>query len=98
MPSLAVKEQVKTYKKIRPLVQFGDFIRLKDPAKGDQCAWMFVSRDKNEALVFVFDRLASAQPTLTLTKLAGLDPAKNYDPVKRHDFTADMYHFKAVTD
>ncbi len=114
----AVKEQVKTYKKIRPLVQFGDFIRLKDPAKGDQCAWMFVSRDKNEALVFVFDRLASAQPTLTLTKLAGLDPAKNYqdqktkavfsgselmelgfyDPVKRHDFTADMYHFKAVTD
>lgn len=79
---------------------------------------MFVSRDKNEALVFVFDRLASAQPTLTLTKLAGLDPAKNYqdqktkalfsgnelmelgfyDPVKRHDFTADMYHFKAVTD
>lgn len=114
----AVKEQVKTYKKIRPLVQFGDFIRLKDPAKGNQCAWMFVSRDKNEALVFVFDRLASAQPTLTLTKLAGLDPAKNYqdqktkavfngselmelgfyDPVKRHDFTADMYHFKAVTD
>lgn len=43
---------------------------------------MFVSRDKNEALVFVFDRLASAQPTLTLTKLAGLDPAKNYQDQK----------------
>ena len=28
----AVKEQVSLYKKIRPLVQFGDFIRLKNPA------------------------------------------------------------------
>lgn len=112
----AVKKQVATYKQLRPLVQFGDFIRLKDPAKQNQCAWMFVAKDKNEALVFVFDRLASAQPTHTLTKLAGLTANKHYqeqttkeiftgselmnlgfyDPLHRHDFTADMYHFKAI--
>lgn len=112
----AVKEQVSLYKKIRPLVQFGDFIRLKNPALGDQCAWMFVAKDKSEALVFVFGRLVQAQPTLTKTKLAGLAEAKVYeevtskakatgselmelgfyDPVVRHDFSAQMYHFKAI--
>lgn len=112
----AVKEQVSLYKKIRPLVQFGDFIRLKNPALGDQCAWMFVAKDKSEALVFVFGCLVQAQPTLTKTKLAGLAEAKVYeevtskakatgselmelgfyDPVVRHDFSAQMYHFKAI--
>lgn len=111
-----VKKQVEEYKALRPLVQFGDFIRLKDPFTSEQCAWMFVSKDKKEALVFIFDRLAFAQPTLTVTKLAGLDPEKIYqdqetkesfsgselmelgfyDPIKRHDFSAEVYHFKAI--
>ena len=89
---------------------------MKDPALGDQCAWMFVKKDKSEALVFVFGRLAQAQPTLTKTKLAGLAETKVYeevttkakatgselmelgfyDPVVRHDFSAQMYHFKAL--
>ena len=82
----------------------------------NQCAWMTVSEDKEEAVVTVVNVLSYAQPYLTKTKLMGLDPQKKYENVETHevfggdelmnmgfydqvahkDFTAKMYHFKAV--
>ncbi|KRL81026.1 alpha-galactosidase [Ligilactobacillus equi] len=111
-----VKVQVKQYQAIRSLVQFGDFYRLKSPSEGNQTAWNFVSADKKEAVLVTAQVLAYAQPYLTKTKLAGLDPDKYYqdqetkviyggdelmnlgfyDPVVHEDYTAKMYHFKAI--
>ena len=115
----AVKQQVADYKQIRGLTQYGKFYTLKAPLDSNQAAWMTVSDDQNEAVVTTVNIMSYAQPYLTKTKLAGLDPDKNYedlatgkvyggdelmnlgfyDPTQpRKDFTAKMYHFKALTD
>lgn len=111
-----VKKQIEQYKKIRQITQYGKFYRLKSPMDSNQCAWMTVSEDKEEAVVTVVNVLSYAQPYLTKTKLMGLDPQKQYENVETHevfggdelmnmgfydqvahkDFTAKMYHFKAV--
>lgn len=74
----AVKEQVAEYKKIRPLTQYGKFYTLKAPLDNNQAAWMTVSDDQTEAIVTTVNILSYAQPYLTKTKLAGLDPDKSY--------------------
>ncbi|WP_334117323.1 alpha-galactosidase [Ligilactobacillus sp.] len=74
-----VKEQVSCYKDIRNLVQYGTFHRLKSPVDTNQAAWMFVSDDRRDVCVMTFQVLASAQPSLTKTKLTGLDPELEYE-------------------
>ncbi|MEK3887926.1 alpha-galactosidase [Bacillus sp. FSL K6-3431] len=72
------KQQVAMYKEIRPLVQTGDFYRLKSPFTGHEAAWMFVSTDKREALVFYFKILAEPHMPHTRLILKGLNPDVNY--------------------
>ena len=72
-----VVKQVTEYKKIREVTQFGTLYRLKASAS-NQCAWMMVDSNKNEAVVTVVNVMAHAQPYCTKTKLAGLDPDKRY--------------------
>lgn len=81
----AVKDQVAEYKKIRKVTQYGTFYRLKDAQTSNQCAWETVSKDKNEVVLSVVKVMASAQPYLTKTKLAGLDPDKHYEDQKTHE-------------
>lgn len=76
--SQKVKRQVADYKAIREVTQYGKFYRLKNPKNGNQAAWMAVSPDKSEAVVTWVQILSYAQPYLTKTKLAGLDPDKQY--------------------
>ncbi|KAF1301987.1 alpha-galactosidase [Candidatus Enterococcus willemsii] len=67
-----IKEQVAFYKKHRQLLQFGTFYRLESPFEGNDTAWMFVSEDQSEAMVFYFRVLAEASHPLVTLKLAGL--------------------------
>ncbi len=80
----SVKEQVKEYKKIRKVTQYGTFYRLKNAQTSNQCAWETVSRDKNEVVLSVVKVMASAQPDFTKTKLVGLDPNKPYEDQASH--------------
>lgn len=75
-----VKDQIQSYKGMRDLIQFGNFIRLINPSMGlgDRYAWMFVSADQTKAVVFSFKLLSDAQPAFPILKLAGLDPNKSY--------------------
>lgn len=73
-----VAEQVAFYKEHRALVQFGSFYRLISPFAGNDCAWMFVSKDRSEALVFYYKVLNQASEPLGFLKMQGLDPEKNY--------------------
>lgn len=77
-----VKEQIQTYQKFRQLVQYGKFIRLDSPFTGNKTAWMFVSPDQREALVFIYHTLSYAQPYLTETRLAGLASEGTYQDTK----------------
>ncbi|GIO89572.1 MULTISPECIES: alpha-galactosidase [Paenibacillus] len=74
-----VKRQIATYKQIRGLVQQGDLYRLKSPFEGNESAWMFVSEDKEEALVYAFQVMAVPNAPLRTVRLGGLDPELEYE-------------------
>lgn len=75
-----VKRQIASYKDIRMTVQFGRFVRLVQTA--NRYAWLFVSPDQNDVVVFSFKLLAEAQPDFKLLRLAGLDRNKRYRDLK----------------
>jgi alpha-galactosidase len=71
-------EQVAEYKKIRPLIQQGDFYRLLSPFEGNESAWQFVSTDRIEAYAVYVRTLAVPNGPLSKLRLKGLDPHKTY--------------------
>lgn len=70
--------QVQFYKSIRPIIQFGDFYRLRNPFKDADAAWMFVSADARQAVVFYYKRLGYAQEPAQNLSLQGLDCTADY--------------------
>jgi alpha-galactosidase len=74
-----IKQQVTFYKKHRRLFQFGTFVRLSSPFESNDVAWMFVSKDQSEAIVFFFRVLTEASQTFKTLKLAELSTMKNYE-------------------
>ncbi|MBW4082426.1 alpha-galactosidase [Paenibacillus sp. S150] len=73
-----VKVQVANYKEIRSLVQQGSLYRLQSPFEGNETAWMFVSDDQREALVYYFRVLAEPHPPRRTLLLSGLNPEVDY--------------------
>ena len=73
-----MKRQVDFYKTHRKLIQYGTFTRLLSPFEGNETAWMFVSKDKKEALVFYYRVLVEASRPLERLKLQDLDARKVY--------------------
>ncbi|WEK55270.1 MAG: alpha-galactosidase [Candidatus Cohnella colombiensis] len=76
-----VKAQVAQYKDIRSLVQQGDLYRLLSPFVGNETAWMFVSEDQSDVLVFYFKVLAEPNAPQKRLRLKGLCPQYNYQVV-----------------
>jgi len=73
-----VRRQIVLYKELRPLVQFGDYYRLRSPFEGNHAAWMFVAEDRTEALVAYFQVLSEPNAPLGKLRLQGLDASRNY--------------------
>lgn len=73
------KNQTTLYKEIRGLVQQGNMYRLLSPFEGNETAWMFVSDDQEEAVLFYFRVLAEPNGPQKYVKLDGLDPNKDYE-------------------
>ncbi|MEC0206124.1 alpha-galactosidase [Paenibacillus lautus] len=73
-----VREQVKLYKEIRHLVQFGDFYRLRNPFEGNEAVWTIVSEDRSEAVLYYFRILSEANEPIVWLRTAGLDPEGDY--------------------
>ncbi|MGE8205655.1 alpha-galactosidase [Heyndrickxia sp. NPDC080065] len=73
-----VKAQIKFYKEIRFLIQFGSFHRILSPFEGNETAWMFVSENQSEAIVFYYRILAEPNSPLKKILLKGLNPKKEY--------------------
>lgn len=74
-----MKEQVAFYKKHRPLIQFGDYYRLKSPFEGNEASWMFVGKQQEDALVFYSRIMAEASAPFRVLTLTGLDPNAEYE-------------------
>jgi alpha-galactosidase len=69
------------YKEIRPVVQFGDLYRLRSPQQDSFSALMYVSKDRQEAVLFAFRTHQPFIPQLEPQPpvyLRGLDPKANY--------------------
>ncbi len=72
-------EAIKNYKRIRPIVQFGDLYRLVSPYdKNGWASHMYVSKDKGEAVYFAYSLKYHGRTTYLETKLKGLDANKKY--------------------
>ena len=68
---------IATYKKIRPIVQFGDLYRLNSPYGSDGWASQaFVSPGKNRALLFAYSVKHHSAGIFPRIKLKGLDAKK----------------------
>lgn len=74
-----VKAQITAYKRLRKLIQYGDFYRLLSPFEGNHTAWMFVSEDKKEAVVFFYRVLNTPNDALYRFSLSGLSEELVYE-------------------
>ena len=73
------QKAVESYKKIRPVVQFGDLYRLKNPEEGSGWSSLqYVSKDGKESVMFAYSMTYHGRTTYFQTRLKGLDPHKNY--------------------
>ncbi|GIM28195.1 alpha-galactosidase [Clostridium polyendosporum] len=77
-----IKQQVTIYKDMRELVQFGIFYRLLSPFEGNETAWMIVSENKAEFVVYYYRVLAEANAPFSSLRLKGLDPEIDYQLVQ----------------
>lgn len=74
-----VAGQIEFYRRWRPLLQFGRFLRLRDPASpGGETAWMSLADDGSAALVGWYRVLARPNPGPTRLRLRGLAPDASY--------------------
>ncbi len=73
-----IMKQIKQYHQIKDIVGFGDLFRLLSPFNGTDTAWMYVSPDQENAVVFYFKTLASPNPPFFRLKLRGLNPREVY--------------------
>lgn len=48
-----IREQIRQYKELEPLISTGDYYRLSNPFEDACAAWMFVSRDRKQVLLYV---------------------------------------------
>ena len=69
---------VKTYKRIRDVIWFGDLYRLISPYDESRAVLMYVSENKSKAILFAYHLNARRKDIFARVRLQGLDPAKKY--------------------
>lgn len=73
------RNAINDYKKVRPVVQFGDLYRLHSPYEGDNLAsLMYVSEDKNQAVFYWYKLETFKNQHFPVVKMQGLDANKRY--------------------
>ncbi len=85
-----IKDDIKFFKEYRELIQFGDFVRLESPFKGNTCSWMVISKDKKTAILAYYKILATANPPLNKIKLKGLDNNLLYKIENNHFYGDEL--------
>lgn len=82
-----VSEQVELYKSIRSIVLFGDQYRLVNPTENGHASWMYVSRDKTQAVWTYVSASIVGNGPIPYVRMQGLDPAKRYEVLE----TGELY-------
>lgn len=74
----AMAAQIEKYKKIRSIVQFGEFYRLSSPFRSNDTSWIYVTENKTEAFFVYISVLAIPNAPFKKIKLNGLASGKKY--------------------
>ncbi len=82
-----IKQQVKFYKEYRHLFQYGSFKRLLSVYDTNYTIWMVISRDKKEAILGFFQKLAKPNPGFETIKIKDLNKDKMYNITTRTQYT-----------
>ena len=72
------KNALEYYKRIRPVVQFGDLYRLISPYEHNVASLMYVNEPKSKAVLFVYHHKWIYGDVYPDIKLQGLDPDARY--------------------
>jgi alpha-galactosidase len=72
------KEAIKTYKHISDVIWKGDLYRLISPYDEPRAVLMYVSEDKNKAIVFNYNTTTRRKDIFSKVQLQGLDANKKY--------------------
>ena len=74
------QQAVKNYNRLKPAILDGDLYRLVSPyaGTGEHTSSMFITKDKNKAVLFSFDLYPRKSEKLSKVCLQGLDANKSY--------------------
>lgn len=87
----AVKLQVKLYKKIRHIVQWGDLYRISSPYETNHAVWQYTSQDKTEIALFITTILGKPSARFENARLKDLEPDKIYiETLSGKEYTGAM--------
>jgi alpha-galactosidase len=75
----AARKHVAIYREVQRTIHFGDLYRLESPFTSNWPAWMYVSKDRAEAVVFAFQKIADVAVTRPRLRLRGLDEGARYE-------------------
>ena len=87
-----IKIQIQQYKKYAGLIQQGDYYRLSNPYKDEEAAWMFVSKNRETALVEIVMQEIHGNMNVNYVKLKGLKEEAIYENVQ----TGEKYYGSAL--
>jgi len=76
-----LKNKIKGYKSIRHIIHKGDLYRMESPYTSRRVTFMYVTKDKKEAVLFAFLLKYSASHNLLKVKLKGLNPKAAYTAI-----------------
>ena len=73
------RRAIAAYKRVRPVVQFGELYRLVSPYdKKGIASLMYATSEKDRAVVFIYKTEHFLNPIIPAVKLSGVDPSKRY--------------------
>lgn len=91
-------QAINDYKKIRPIVQFGDLYRLKSPFdKEGVASLMYVTLEKDDAVFFWWKTETFMNQQLPRIPMAGLDPDKYYTVTELNRIDNEPLSFEGKT-
>ncbi|ARS39243.1 alpha-galactosidase [Sphingobacteriaceae bacterium GW460-11-11-14-LB5] len=72
------KITVDNYKRLQPIINYGDLYRLVSPYRTNSAALMYVDSTMNKAVLFAYNLTVSEAQNYPTLILKGLDPQKKY--------------------
>jgi len=89
------KEAIKNYSRLRDVIWHGNQYRLISPYEENRAVLMYVSDERNKAILFSYTLNARFGETFNTVRLQGLDPARTYTVKEINRFTGIRSPFPA---